>query len=256
MNRKQFIESQGATCRNWTWSWSFVNSKDKVIIFGAWDRHTEGNAQLILSEDWALNHEGRKNAGYEQSREHIRLIEQEGYRLKTFPLIYSDEKQDENGYGPAKISGFTEKLSPKNLKKVGPNWYASDGEPINHLPEEIVMPEQYVEGASKTISVNTYERNPAARAKCLEYYGYECSACSFSFEEAYGDIGERYIHVHHLVPLSEVKQEYKLDPIKDLRPICPNCHAIIHKTQPALSIEQLRQHVKERKQKLCRKVKQ
>ncbi|MBZ6758337.1 HNH endonuclease, partial [Klebsiella grimontii] len=25
MNRKQFIQSRGATCRNWTWSWSFIN---------------------------------------------------------------------------------------------------------------------------------------------------------------------------------------------------------------------------------------
>ncbi len=31
MNRKQFIESQGATCKNWTWSWSFVNEKEKTI---------------------------------------------------------------------------------------------------------------------------------------------------------------------------------------------------------------------------------
>ena len=53
LTRKQFIESQGATCRNWTWSWSFINEKEKVIIFGAWDVRTEGNTSLILSKSWA-----------------------------------------------------------------------------------------------------------------------------------------------------------------------------------------------------------
>lgn len=247
MNRKKFIESHGATCQNWTWSWSFVNAKKRIIIFGAWDLHTEGNTSLILSESWQKNYKGRKQAAYDQSREHIRLVEEEGYKLKTFPLIFSDEKQNEDGDGPATIKGFVPKLTSKILKRVGDNWYASDGSTSDHLPEEIVNPEQYVEGASRTISVNTYERNANARAKCIERYGYKCAVCSFDFEEAYGGIGERYIHVHHLISLSQIRKEYKLDPIRDLRPICPNCHAIIHRTQPALSIEQLKQHMTERK---------
>ncbi|HEX9840255.1 MAG TPA: HNH endonuclease [Anaerolineales bacterium] len=51
------------------------------------------------------------------------------------------------------------------------------------------------------------------------------------------------IHVHHLIPLSEIKGTYDLDPIKDLVPVCPNCHAIIHSTQPPLTIEQLKEHL-------------
>jgi len=60
MNRKQFIESEGATCRNWTWSWSFINENDKVIIFGAWDQHSKGNTSEIFSEDWRLSQKGKK----------------------------------------------------------------------------------------------------------------------------------------------------------------------------------------------------
>ena len=243
MSRKQFIESQGATCHNWTWSWSFINEKEKIIIFRAWDRHTKGNTSKILSENWKTSKKGRKKSAYEQSREHIRLVEEEGYQLKTFPIIYSDANKDENGVGPARIKGFTPKLSDKSLKKIGNSWYASDGEINIHLPEEIDNPEQYIEGASKTISVNTYERNSDARAKCIEHYGYECAVCSFNFEKFYGEIGEKYIHVHHVIPLSETRKEYKLDPVKDLVPVCPNCHAIIHRTQPALTIEQLKQHM-------------
>jgi len=180
--------------------------------------------------------------------EHIRLIEEEGYQLVTFPIIFSAEKQDAAGNGPAKIKDFIKELTPRKLKQIKGNWYATDdGVEANLIPEEVVIPEQYMEGASKTISVNIYERNAEARAKCLAHYGYECSVCSFSFEKAYGEVGERYIHVHHLVPLSEIKKEYGLDPIKDLRPICPNCHAIIHRKQPAMSVAELKSHIKTRK---------
>ena len=245
MNRKQFIESQGATCRNWRGSWSFINEKEKVIIFGAWDLHTEGNTSLILSEDWQTSRKGRKQPAYEQSREHIRLIEEEGYKLKTFPMKYSDANKDEEGIGPAKIEGFEPKLTEKSLKRVGGNWYASDDALGNLIPEEIETPEQFIEGASKTVSVNTYERNSEARAKCIEHHGYKCAVCNFDFEVFYGAIGKNYIHVHHIVPLSEIGKEYELNPIEDLIPVCPNCHAIIHRTIPALTVAQLKQHLVE-----------
>ena len=243
MSRKQFIESHGATCRNWTWSWSFINEKEKLIIFGAWDKYTEGNAAQIFDEEWDRNSAGRKNAAFLESREHIRLIENEGYTLKTFPIIYSDERQDENGLGPAKIKGFTPELTKKTIKRVGGKWYASDDLPSVQIPEEVAQPEKYIEGASKTVSINAYERNPKARAACIKHYGTTCLACGFNFQATYGDIGAGFIHVHHLVPLSGLKKQYELDPIKDLRPVCPNCHAIIHRTEPALTIEQLKMHL-------------
>ena len=245
MNRKQFIESQGATCRNWTWSWSFINEKQKTIIFGAWDVHTKGSTALILSKDWQYSEKSRKQPAYEQSREHIRLIEEEGYDLKTFPIKYSNANKDEDGYGPAKIEGFEPTLTKKSLKKVGNSWYASDDELNNLFPEEVDTPQLYFEGVSKEVSVNTYERNADARTKCISHYGYKCSVCSFDFEQVYGDIGKNYIHVHHVVPLSEIRKEYKLNPIKDLIPVCPNCHSIIHRARPALLVEQLREHLLE-----------
>lgn len=50
MNRKQFIKSQGTTCRNWTWSWSFVKHEDRFVIFGIWNVHEEAGRGLIFSE--------------------------------------------------------------------------------------------------------------------------------------------------------------------------------------------------------------
>jgi 5-methylcytosine-specific restriction protein A len=242
MSRKKFIESHGATCANWYWSWSFINESEKIIIFGAWDIHTEENTSLIFSEDWQIRN-GVRNKGYKQSIEHIRLIEEKGFQLKTFPMKYSFDNKNEDGVGPAKIDGFEPKLSSKSLIRVCRNWYASDNIINNTFPEEVLTPKYYFEGASKKVSVNTYERNTEARTKCIEHHGYACAVCSFDFKVFYGAIGENYIHVHHVVPLSEIKQEYQLDPVKDLIPVCPNCHAIIHKTQPALTVEQLRQHL-------------
>ena len=64
MNRKQFIQSRGATCRNWTWSWSFINHDDQLVIFGAWDVERDQERAVILREDWEYNARLRKSPGF------------------------------------------------------------------------------------------------------------------------------------------------------------------------------------------------
>jgi 5-methylcytosine-specific restriction protein A len=105
--------------------------------------------------------------------------------------------------------------------------------------EEVPEAPDYVEGATKLIYVNYYERNPQARKKCIEHYGMKCVACGFDFESVYGEAGKGFIHVHHVVPLSEVGSSYVVDPVEDLRPLCANCHAVVHRTVPALTISEL-----------------
>jgi hypothetical protein len=110
-------------------------------------------------------------------------------------------------------------------------------------PEEIPEPSRYFEGATKTVSVNVYERSSGARAACLAHHGHACAVCKFDFEATYGELGQGFIHVHHLKFLSTVDQEYEVDPIEDLCPVCPNCHAMIHRTDPPLSIGDLRKRL-------------
>lgn len=98
----------------------------------------------------------------------------------------------------------------------------------------------YYEGTKIKILVNKYERDTNARKKCIENYGAICAACNFNFELVYGEIGKGFIHVHHLVLISEIGKTYKVDPIKDLIPVCPNCHAMIHKKNPPYTIEELK----------------
>lgn len=110
--------------------------------------------------------------------------------------------------------------------------------------EEVMGSRDLFEGAIREIRVNAYERNPTARALCIQHYGATCVVCDFDFGTAYGDIGQGFIHVHHLLELSQIGREYRVDPIADLRPVCPNCHAMLHRNRPALSIEQLREHLR------------
>lgn len=102
--------------------------------------------------------------------------------------------------------------------------------------------EKHKEGATITISVNAYERNPKARAECIKHYGYSCQICDMAFVERYGEFGKNFIHIHHIVPLSEIKEEYEVDPVRDLIPVCPNCHAMLHAS--GMLPKQLQEHLK------------
>ena len=194
---------------------------------------------MVFTEDW-FQLRGRKAAGYPQSREHIRLIEEEGYRLMTFPMQRSD-----NAEGAAKIEGFTPELNEKKLTKIGRAWYASDTIVTGPLAlaEELPTPEKYSEGARFSIIINAYERNPKARAACIAHHGHICAVCGFDFARVFGTLGEGFIHVHHVVPIGKIGKEYVIDPVADLMPVCPNCHAMIHRTEPPLTVEQLHGHI-------------
>jgi 5-methylcytosine-specific restriction protein A len=112
--------------------------------------------------------------------------------------------------------------------------------------DEIDETKSFHEGTTKQVKVNVYERNAEARAICIKKYGASCSVCGFDFGKKFGEIGAGFIHVHHLKPLSEICKGYKLNPIEDLRPVCPNCHAMIHQRKPEpYTIEELKAILKQ-----------
>lgn len=107
------------------------------------------------------------------------------------------------------------------------------------LAEEVLEGPLY-EGGKYEVKVNAYERNPRARQLCIAYYGARCAICGFSFSEVYGEIGEGFIFVHHVKPLSEVTAQYEVDPIMDLIPVCGNCHAMLHRNRTPYTVEEIR----------------
>ena len=116
------------------------------------------------------------------------------------------------------------------------------------IPEKNVN--KLFEGAKRQITVNAYERNSKARAKCIEYYKKlnsgktVCKICDFDFGEVYGEEMEGKIHVHHLKPLNEIGQGYEVDAINDLIPVCPNCHLVVHSKEPAYTPEEIKKMLK------------
>lgn len=113
----------------------------------------------------------------------------------------------------------------------------------SEIEEELI--DRIFEGAKQQVTVNRYERNPIARRQCLEIHGYNCSVCEMNFEKTYGEIGKEFIHVHHLVPLHEINEEYAVNPETDLIPVCPNCHAMLHRKLDGkyLTLAELKQRI-------------
>jgi predicted restriction endonuclease len=114
----------------------------------------------------------------------------------------------------------------------------------NLFPDEVDPRPVRMEGSTIRVEVNAYERSSAARADCIRYHGCRCFVCKMSFGETYGQIGEGFIHVHHIKPLSSVAEKYAIDPVHDLVPVCPNCHAMLHRQSPPLTVEELRKRLK------------
>lgn len=131
-------------------------------------------------------------------------------------------------------------LAAAQLDNVWRGFLEERGQSPAAVSEEVSTPALYFEGASRSIAVNAYERDPRARKACLEHYGTTCAVCGFDFGAAYGAIGQGFIHVHHVVPLSQIAKSYIVNPIQDLRPVCPNCHAMLHRHAEVLTVSELK----------------
>jgi len=118
---------------------------------------------------------------------------------------------------------------------------------IELLPTKIFQSDEqqlFKEGKVVQALSNRYERNQEARHKCIKHYGNSCYVCGFNFGQVYGDTTNGFIHVHHKKPLADIREEYQVDPINDLVPLCANCHSVVHLTKPALTMDQLKRLIK------------
>jgi 5-methylcytosine-specific restriction protein A len=114
-------------------------------------------------------------------------------------------------------------------------------EPVIVYPDELPAGQpKFVEGSSKQVLVNQFERDARARSACIRHWGPNCYVCGFDFHKTYGDMGRGFIHVHHLTEIASIGAEYEVDPHADLRPVCPNCHAMLHMQRPAIDIDELK----------------
>ena len=145
-------------------------------------------------------------------------------------------------FTPADFSGGIKSKCVRLLLEQGFNIVQEHdvGMDINLFPDELQAKTEFVEGAVLQVMVNRYERDRQAREAALRYHGSQCQVCGLDMAKRYGDIGRGFIHIHHLVPLSEIKQDYRLDPKTDLIPVCPNCHAMLHRRNPPYTPDELK----------------
>lgn len=156
---------------------------------------------------------------------------------KTTPAInkildcrckYDKELEDEYSKFCKNLGGI-----PKDMINTQRKYWVLDDE------QNEIYSTEYYEGAVQQVLVNKYERDPSTRRKCIETYGYMCQVCGMDFKKVYGKLGNDFIHVHHRVPISTHKgKNHKIDPENSVVPVCPNCHAMLHKGK--LSIEELK----------------
>lgn len=141
-----------------------------------------------------------------------------------------------NGWDDGKM--FVWQLKPELVEALEQTGLTDD----EKFPDEIdnQLADKLFEGIKRTIIVNSYERNSKARQLCIEHWKAICSVCGFDFEKKYGELGKDFIHVHHVTPISTIGQSYQVNPVNDLRPVCPNCHSMLHRNEPELTIDQLK----------------
>ena len=183
------------------------------------------------------------------------LLKKYGFRkARKYFLVYNGKQYDSKAivgiaYGlkhetpltPQDFYGGNDTVHPI-LEKLGFKVIVQEIDDKNILPEEVG--EEIWEGGKARVTVNQYERSGDARLRCIEHHGMSCCICGFNFEESYGEEFLGLIHMHHVVPLSKINKNYKVDPIKDLAPVCPNCHAAIHHGRKTRSIDEVRKLIR------------
>jgi len=124
--------------------------------------------------------------------------------------------------------------------------YTSTGNNDDLGPEGFIQTR--LEGKKSTVLVNKYERDPKLRLECIKHHGCVCNACGFDFEKAYGPLGKDFCHIHHLSPLHTLMSETEINPLTDLIPLCANCHNVIHRVNPPLGIDKLKELIQNQQQ--------
>ncbi|MCC9206355.1 restriction endonuclease [Arthrobacter sp. zg-Y769] len=112
------------------------------------------------------------------------------------------------------------------LRRLWSGFLGSGPDPLSPVPGTLAA------GALGLQRVNAYEHDGEARRLCLAFHGNCCTACGLVPAQRYGPGTDALMQVHHLSPAADLAAEYVLDPVSDLVPMCPTCHAVAHTRVP------------------------
>ena len=103
---------------------------------------------------------------------------------------------------------------------------------------------EYEEGRRYQEERSLFQRDPRLVQQAKDFYGCVCQVCGFDFAKIYGVLGQDFAEMHHLNPLSERPPEEQTSAVRtnltEVAVLCANCHRMIHRLKPALSVEQLK----------------
>lgn len=208
----------------------------KIMYKAQVDKVKLDSSQIVNDEEfWIDKSEYSKSLSGNYAR--LRLINQVDDDRLSLELLM------ENGLGGAPQRGM--KIKKEELKNYIEK-FMNDYDSYGIFPETDNIEENIYEGARVSVNVNKYERSSMARCKCIEYHGCICNVCGIDFEKVYGEIGKGFIHVHHIKPMSEINNEYIINYKEDLIPVCPNCHAMLHRkiNNRNMTVNELRELIK------------
>lgn len=124
-------------------------------------------------------------------------------------------------------------------------------DPVEVTDDEDVFPE----GLLLTRQHIVRERNLAAVSAKIDAVMGEagrlaCEVCGFDFFAFYGELGRGFAECHHTIPLSEAVFQRKTR-LTDLAIVCANCHRMLHRVRPVLTIASLRCLVERARPLVC-----
>jgi 5-methylcytosine-specific restriction protein A len=169
--------------------------------------------------------------------------------LEETPIIPMDELAQSplsDAHWSTQMSGI--QIPESVASAVEAVWVARTSKSKAQGMEELEDASETTRHHAARVYVNRYERSSRARALCLAHYGLKCVCCDTLLADVYGKQAAELIHVHHLTPLASIPEGAEIDPIHDLRPVCPNCHCVIHTHKPPFTIEEMRVMIAQSKQ--------
>lgn len=171
----------------------------------------------------------RNEEYWKDKLEYIKALEGKYMKLTLVEQIYNSKMSLENLLlnGLKAAPQGSKKLDGNLLKYIESNF--SDSNQNDVFPDMVNEDSDVYEGIKKSVIVNKYERSSIARNKCIEHHGTSCKVCCLDFGKKYGVLGKDFIHVHHIIPIHKIGKEYKINYVNDLIPVCPNCHAMLHR---------------------------
>lgn len=101
-----------------------------------------------------------------------------------------------------------------------------------------VIRQHYERERDRSIIKLAIQRTKAIRGEVV------CEICTFDFEKRYGIRGLDFIEGHHKKPISELGDEGGQTSIDDIALVCANCHRMIHRKKPWLTIAEMKSIIK------------